>query len=311
MLALVRDGRRNPPIALQQVAEPQPGSGEALVAVRPSSVNRGALALLGSRADGWRPGQDVAGVVIEPAGDGGGPSAGSRVVALVEGAAWSQRVAVPLERLATIDDKVTLEQAATLGIVGLTALRSLRAVGPLLGRSVLVRGARGGLGHFVVQLAAVAGAEVTAQARTDAGTVQLRALGAAHVATGEETPGMRFDVVVDVVGVVGGASLEQSIEAVAAGGTILLLGAVNPEPARITLLDFIGHEGARILTFFSYMGDAARIGADLATLAALVSEGRLRPIIDRSTAWTDIDQLLEAMAKGQVAGKAVLTVAQS
>ncbi len=308
MLALVRDGRRNPPIALQQVAEPQPGSGEALVEVRASSVNRGELALLGSRDDGWRPGQDVAGVVIEAAGDRGGPSAGSRVVALVEGAAWSQRVAVPLERLATIDDKVTLEQAATLGIVGLTALRSLRAVGPLLGRSVLVRGARGGLGHFVVQLAAVAGAEVTAQARTDAGTDQLRDLGAAHVATGEETPSMRFDVVVDVVG---GASLEQSIEAVAAGGTILLLGAVNPEPARITLLDFIGHEGARILTFFSYTGDAARIGADLATLAALVSEERLRPIIDRSTAWTDIDQLLEAMAKGQVAGKAVLTVAQS
>ena len=171
-----------------------------------------------------------------------------------------------------------------------------------------MRGARGGLGHFVVQLAAVAGAEVTAQARTDAGTDQLRDLGAAHVATGEETPSMRFDVVVDVVG---GASLEQSIEGVAAGGTILLLGAVNPEPARITLLDFIGHEGARILTFFSYTGDAARIGADLATLAALVSEGRLRPIIDRSTAWTDIEQLLDAMATGQVAGKAVLTVAQS
>jgi NADPH:quinone reductase len=140
MLALVRDGRRNPPLALQQVAEPQPGPGEALVEVRASSVNRGELALVGSRDDGWRPGQDVAGVVIEPAGDGGDPSAGSRDVALVEGAAWSQRVAVPLERLATIDDKVTLEQAATLGIVGSTALRSLRAVGPLLGRSVLVRG---------------------------------------------------------------------------------------------------------------------------------------------------------------------------
>ena len=91
----------------------------------------------------------------------------------------------------------------------------------------------------------------------------------------------------------------------------MLLGAVDPEPARITLLDFIGHEGARILTFFSYAGDAARIGADLAILAALIGEGRLRPIIGRSVDWTDIDQLLEAMAKGQVAGKAVLTVAQS
>ena len=81
MLALVRDGRNDPPVTLQEVPEPQPKEGEALVQVRASTVNRGELALLASRADGWRPGQDVAGVVATPAADGNGPPAGTRVIA--------------------------------------------------------------------------------------------------------------------------------------------------------------------------------------------------------------------------------------
>jgi NADPH:quinone reductase len=306
MLALVRDGRRNPPLALQDVPDPQPTLGEALVEVRASTVNRGELALLRSRTDGWRPGQDLAGVVIARAGNDLGPPAGAHVVGLVEGAAWSQRVAVPLERLATIDENVTFEEAATLGIVGLTALRSLRKLGSLLGRTVLVRGASGGLGHLVVQLAAVGGAEVTALVRNRTHGDRLRALGADEVIANGE-PQTTFDIVIDVVG---GASLEHSIRSVKPGGTIMLLGATNPEPARITLLDFIGHEGAQIQTFFSYAGDDASIGADLATLATLVARSRLRPTIDRAVGWQNIDQLLEAMAAGQVAGKAVITVSQ-
>ena len=91
--------------------------------VRASTVNRGEFALLASRADGWRPGQDVAGVVATPAADGTGPRAGTRVVGPPEGAAWSQRVAIPVERLAVIDGAVPFETAATLGLAGLTALR--------------------------------------------------------------------------------------------------------------------------------------------------------------------------------------------
>jgi len=49
MLALVRDGRNDPPVTLQEVPEPQPKEGEALVQVRASTVNRGELALLADR----------------------------------------------------------------------------------------------------------------------------------------------------------------------------------------------------------------------------------------------------------------------
>src|SRR5436190_7531422 len=86
MLALIRDGQHDPPVALGDVAEPEAGPDEALVEVRASSLNRGELALLSTRPDGWRPGQDIAGVVTEPAASGEGPPTGTRVVGLVEGA---------------------------------------------------------------------------------------------------------------------------------------------------------------------------------------------------------------------------------
>jgi len=292
MLALVRDGRNDPSVTLQEVPEPQPKEGEALVQVRASTVNRGELALLASRADGWRPGQDVAGVVATPAADGNGPPAGTRVIGLAEAAAWSQRVAVPVERLAVIDDAVPFESAATLGLAGLTALRSLREIGPLLGRSVLVLGASGGLGHFVRTDATGAGS-------------RLADLGVRQLIAGEEPETAAFEVVVDVVG---GASLERAIRAVRPGGTIMLLGVTDPQPARITLLDFIGHEGARILTFFSYAGDDAAIGPDLDTLAQLVAQGRLHPTISIAVDWKDVGRLLDAMREGKLAGKTVLTV---
>ena len=122
---------------------------------------------------------------------------------------------------------------------------------------------------------------------------------------GEEPETAAFEVVIDVVG---GASLERAIRAVRPGGTIMLLGATDPQPARITLLDFIGHEGARILTFFSYAGDDAAIGPDLDTLAQLVAQGRLHPTISIAVDWKDVGRLLDAMREGKLAGKTVLTV---
>jgi NADPH:quinone reductase len=304
VLALIRDGQHDPPIALREVAEPEPAANEALVEVHASSLNRGELALLSARHDGWRPGQDIAGVVIEAAASGEGPRAGSRVVGVVEGAAWSQRVAVQIARLAELEDAVSFEDAATLGLAGRTALRVVRLAGPLLGRSVLILGAGGGVGHLTVQLAARAGARVTAHVRGHRS--ELIEAGADRVLCGDDPQQAAFHVVLDGVG---GASLEQAIRAIKPDGTIVLFGATDQQPANITLLDFIGHEGARILTYFSYAsGDEASIAGDLATLAGLVARGRLRPAIGIVLDWHRADRALSALRSGEAAGKIVLTI---
>lgn len=306
MLALVRDGRLDPPVTVTDVPDPVPAPGEAVVEVHASSVNRGELALLGVRPDGWRPGQDIAGVVVRAAAEGGGPAPGTRVVGLVESGGWSQQVAAPVTRLAALPDDVSFTHAATLGIAGLTALRVVRAAGPVLGRSVLVLGAAGGVGHLAVQLAARAGARVTAHVSTPSHAAHLSDAGAELVLSGNEPDQAAFDVVLDGVG---GASLEQAIRAVRPGGTIVLFGATDTQAAQVKLTDFFGHEGARIVTYFSYAsGEADSVGADLAVLADLVARGTVRPEVATVVDWRDVAEAICGLRERRFAGKAVLTI---
>src|SRR5205085_4770930 len=143
MLALVNTPSAPIPIELREVPEPEPASDEAIVEVHAFSLNRGELALLANRPEGWRPGQDIAGIVVRAAADGSGPQEGTRVVAMVDGAGWAQRVAAPTARMAALPDNVSFASAATLPVAGLTALRLVRLGGSLLGRRALITGAAG------------------------------------------------------------------------------------------------------------------------------------------------------------------------
>ena len=75
------------------------------------------------------------------------------MVGLVPAGAWAEQAAVDTELLAELPDAVTFEQAATLPVAALTALRSLEVAGFVLGKRVLVTGASGGVGRFAIQLA--------------------------------------------------------------------------------------------------------------------------------------------------------------
>jgi NADPH:quinone reductase len=288
--------------AITAVDDPRPASGEALVAVRALSINRGELDLLPARTNGWRPGQDIAGVVVEPAADGSGPAAGTRVVALMEQAGWAELAAVPVSRLAPLPAEVGIEQAAALPLAGLTALRTLRLGGALLGRRVLVTGANGGVGRIQIQLAAAAGAQVTAVARPQH-EKQLLALGASSVVADPAAANGPYDLVADWVG---GPSLAGCIGKVTPGGTVVL-GSSNTEKTPISIHDFFGHEGARLVSYLSYAYPEPP-GPDLTTLADLVAAGRLDPAVGLTLPWTRLRDALTALAERRISGKAVLTV---
>src|ERR1700730_12594262 len=132
MLAVVNTPGGPEPVAIREVPEPQPKRNEALVAVHAFSLNRGELRLFQVRPEGWRPGQDIAGVVLRQAADGSGPAAATRVVELCDWEGWAEQAAVPSHRVAVLPNNVSFEVAAALPVAGLTALRTLRHGAPLL-----------------------------------------------------------------------------------------------------------------------------------------------------------------------------------
>lgn len=291
---------------LSEVPEPTPLESEVVVAVEAVAVNRGELRLMSGRPQGWRPGQDVAGVIAETARDGSGPPRGSRVVAWPEQAGWAERVAVPTAKVASIAPDVSFSQAATLPIAGMTALRALRLGGDLLGRRVLITGAAGGVGRFAVELAARRGANVTAVAANPARAEGLTDLGARTVVHDIADADGPFHLILESAG---GPSLSASVSQVAPRGTIVLFGNSAGTPSEISFGDFRGKAGARIEAFFVYeSGEPPTFGEDLQLLADLVADGELHPQVGLEASWRRADAVFEGLANRRVNGKAVLLV---
>jgi NADPH:quinone reductase len=286
----------------REVPAPAPAANEALVAVRAFAVNRGELTLV-RRRDGWQPGQDVAGEVIQPAADESGPQAGERVAGLAEWHGWAEQAVVPTHRLAVVPEGVDLAVAAALPMAGTTAANLVRGGGPLLGARVLITGASGGVGHLAVQLAALGGARVTAVARSERAEA-VRAFGAHEVVADPADAEGPFELVLESAG---GTSLDAALARVAPGGTVILFGNSSREPSTIDFTAFFGHEEATVRTYFSarHEADGGRL---LALLLDLVAAGRLEVEIGFRASWDRLNEAMDGLSERRFAGKAVLTI---
>lgn len=304
MLAFVPSPGSEGGVVLREVPDPVPQEGQALVAVEAYSINRGEIYLLEAPRAGWRPGQDVAGRVLVPAADGSGPSAGARVVGHAWAGGWAPRVAVATSSLAVLPGDVSSVVAATLPLAGLTVVRLLRAAGPLVGRRVLITGASGGVGHFVVELAVAQGAEVIAVSASAERGERLRALGAEVVGGVDDAEGP-FDIAFESVG---GESLATVLKRMRARGTVFWLGQASLHPTEI---DFFAVPGRVAIRHFTYWPHDEPDRIDLSTLVALVAGDRLHPEIGLRADWRDTPAALIALRDRRIRGSAVLTITET
>jgi NADPH:quinone reductase-like Zn-dependent oxidoreductase len=245
-------------------------------------------------------------VVVAEAADGTGPPRGARVVGLAEGGAWSQQVAVAAHRCAVLGDRISFEDAAALPVAGLTALRALRTGGSVIGRRVLITGASGGVGSFAVQLAALAGAQVTAHVTSPQRADYVRALGAHTVVTDIGDQDGPFDLVLDGVG---GPVLAAAIHRLAPRGTAACYGLASGEATPLVFADFASGPLGRLIGFFIYATEALEpFTDDLQTLANLVGAGRLRVAQNARYDWSETRRAIDALRRREVTGKAVMSV---
>lgn len=304
MLALLPTDGRDPLVQLDAAPEPAPRPDEALVAVEAFSINRGETFLLEHPRPGLRPGKDVAGRVARAAADGSGPRTGERVVGHPPLGGWAQLAAVPTAALAVLPAGVDAVTAAALPLAGLTALRLLRAAGSVSGRRVLLTGASGGVGHYVTELAAAAGAEVTAVTASPERGERLLALGAVDVVSTLGAARGPFDVALESVG---GESLPHALGLLRRGGRLLWYGQASRTPVTLDFFAFFAQTGATI-RHFSYEDSTVPPGQDLAALVRLVAGGRLHPELGRIADWSETAAALADLRERRVRGNAVLRV---
>ncbi len=225
-------------LRLEEVADPVPGPGEALVRTAAIGLNfadvyrrKGNYHLAG--APPWIAGYEAAGVVAGPNGRGLAP--GTRVAFADSPFANAELVAVPFDKLIPLPEEISFETAAALLLQGLTAQYLLRDSHALrAGETVLVHAAAGGVGLLLVQLARSRGARVLglvssgakAAAAEEAGAEAVALYGSDWVAEARAWSGGGVDVAYDSIG----STLLRSFEAVRTGGHVVFYGMAGGDP---------------------------------------------------------------------------------
>jgi len=319
MKALVRHRFGGPGVVrVEEVDRPALTDERVLVRVRASSLNkadwhelRGWPRFLrpATRNGVLRPktllfGTDFAGVVEDVGKDVSDLAPGDEVFGGRSGAFAEYVSAVSVVRK---PPNVSFEEAATMGIAGLTALQGLRDHGNLrAGERVLINGASGGVGTLAVQIAKALGAHVTAVCSTR-NVEQARDLGADRVLdytrqdfTREPE---RYDLVVDVAGGHSWRAIRRVLEP---DGRLVIVGAHGSrgQLRHIAAVWLSSRFAKHTVKFF-----VAKFNkVDLQTLADLLSSGELRPAIDRTYNLTEASEALRTFGEGHVRGKLVLII---
>lgn len=306
-------------LQLKEVAKPTPKENEVLIKVQAAGTNpldwhkmRGAPVLV-RLTDGLlkpknnRLGADVAGSV---------EAVGSGVTLFKPGDAvfgeggtggFAEYVCLPERVLAHKPDNITFAEAAAVPVAALTALQALRDSGKVrAGQSVLINGASGGVGTFMVQLAKFYGGVVTAVASTR-NLELVKSLGADHAIdyTKEKVTarGHKYDLVLDNVGNLTASQFRQLLKPQGIG-VMVGFTTIGRMIGNVLAGRWWARRGGPSLS--SMLAHANK--EDMQLFHDLLAEGVLKPVIDHSYSLAETAVAIRHLETGRARGKIVITV---
>ena len=294
--------------------DPVPGDTELLVAVRAAGLNAADLVQRAGfypAPPGWPadiPGMEFAGEVVAVGRQVTLFSPGDRVMAVVGGGAQATLALVDEAHALAVPDALPWTEAGGFPEVFTTAYDALfRQADLQMGERVLVSGGAGGVGTAGVQLAAQAGAVVTATVRDPARHDAVAALGAHNViAPGNEAASAPYDVVLELVGA---PSVTGVLPHLAPWARVVVIGVGGGGSMEIELMQLmqkrvsIGGSTLRIRS----RREKADVAADVAApvLPALVA-GRLQIPVYETFPLAEAQNAYDRFAAGAKFGKVVL-----
>jgi NADPH:quinone reductase-like Zn-dependent oxidoreductase len=268
-------------------------------------------------------GNDLSGVVVETGASVRGFKVGDEVYARADKdriGSLAEFIAVQESSVAPKPASLSMEQAASVPLVALTALQAFRRTGVKAGHKVLIHAGSGGVGTLAIQLAKHLGAFVATTMST-ANVGWVKDLGA-DVVIDYKTQDFKtelrgYDMVLDTLG---GKVPEQSLRVLKPGGTVVSIsGAPDPAFAREWRLGWMLEQVFRALSY-RVRSQAKRLGVhysflfmkpsgeQLREIGALFDSGVLRPVIDRVFPFDETPEAMAYLERGRAKGKVVVKI---
>jgi putative PIG3 family NAD(P)H quinone oxidoreductase len=312
-------------LSVEDVPDPVPGPDEIVVAVRASALNRAdLLQRMGLYPNPYPedleiPGLEYAGTVSQVGSRVRRWVPGDAVMGITGGGAHAERVVVHERQAMRIPAGVSLDDAAAIPEVFLTAWDALVLQGGLTsGRWALVHAGASGVGTAAIQVATAIGARVAVTC-SGSKVEACRALGADLVVDyGSEdfvaevlraTAGVGADVILDVIG---GDYVERNVRAVAVQGRIVQVGVMGGGAASLNVGALLPKRAALIGTVLRARPLEEKIAVSRrfeAEVVPLFENGRMRPVIDSRYPLQRVAEAHERLASNATVGKILLDMA--
>jgi NADPH:quinone reductase-like Zn-dependent oxidoreductase len=313
------------------VPEPLPGAHDVLIEVHAASVNvldskirSGEFKLILPYSFPLVLGNDCAGVVIEVGAAVKGFKPGDEVYARVPEqriGTFAERIAVEQNAVALKPANLSMEQAAGIPLVALTAWQALVDIARLQkGQKVLIHAGSGGVGTIAIQLAKHLGA-VVATTTSTANVEWVKSLGADVVIDYKQQHFERelrdYDVVLNSLGT---DVLENSLKVIKPGGQLISIsGPPTAEFAKAQGLAWPLRQVMRLLSLsirrkarkqdvrYSFLFMRAN-GAQLQEITTLIEAGEISPVLDRTFAFESTGEALSYVEQGRAKGKVIVRI---